>query len=117
MLCLLTGSNLENPRHDLSSLLPEPSANTEETVKEPGLSLNFSAPEAFPKAHPQTPYRLCDFVPAVIHRVNDDGEEGEELPEDGDGDPAAEEGLGEDLVPVQGHRPHDEGDGDDGDEE
>ena len=56
-------------------------------------------------------------MPPIVHRVDDHGEKGEELQEDGDGHPAAEERFGEDVVSVERHRPHDEGDGDDEDEE
>jgi len=37
---------------------------------------------------------------SVVYRVDDNGEQGEELPEDGHGGPAAEEFLGEDVVPI-----------------
>lgn len=55
-------------------------------------------------------------MPPVPKRIENDGEHGAKVPDDGDGDPAGEEALCEDPVAVQRQGPQDDGDGDVDDE-
>jgi hypothetical protein len=59
---------------------------------------------------PNASCTLGNLISAIIQGIDNHQGKGKELSKDGDGSPAHEKGLGEDVVTIKGHGPEDKRD-------